>query len=93
VLADAIIFDGAELESLAIAAEADRLWHAGFLGLCFEKWRRPEVPVRTAELLCGANPDPTSHWSLGQVLSRLGVVLESMDFGCEPEARPLHAAA
>ena len=93
VLADTIVFDGSELEAILPACEADRLWHADFLGLCFEKWRRPEVPVRAAELLGGANPDPDAGWTLGRVLARLGIELEAIELGVEPVARPLHAAA
>ncbi|HET8938941.1 MAG TPA: hypothetical protein VFN67_36105 [Polyangiales bacterium] len=93
VLADTIVFDGGELEAILPACEADRLWHADFLGLCFEKWRRPDVPVRAAELLGGANPDPEAGWTLGRVLARLGIELEAIELGVEPIARPLHAAA
>jgi hypothetical protein len=93
VLADTIVFDGAEIEALLPACEADRLWHADFLGLCFEKWRRPEVPVRAAELLAGANAEPDAGWTLGRVFSRLGIELEAIQLDVEPIARPLHAAA
>jgi hypothetical protein len=93
VLADIIVFDGAELQAMVCAAEADRLWHADLLGLCFEKWRRPEVPVRAAELLDGANPDAHGSWTLGRVFARLGVEVESIALDEEPLARPLHAAA
>jgi hypothetical protein len=93
VLADIIVFDGAELEALVIATEADRLWHADFLGLCFEKWRTPEVPVRAAELLGGANEEPDAGWSLGRVLARLGIEVETFELEAAPVARPLHAAA
>jgi hypothetical protein len=93
VLADIIVFDGAELEALVTATEADRLWHADFLGLCFEKWRTPDVPVRAAELLGGANEEPDAGWSLGRVLARLGIEVETFELEAEPVARPLHAAA
>jgi len=93
VLADIIVFDGVELEALVIASEADRLWHADFLGLCFEKWRTPDVPVRAAELLGGANPEPEAGWTLGRVLARLGLEVDAVAFDAEPVARPLHAAA
>ncbi|HTU61406.1 MAG TPA: hypothetical protein VMF89_23285 [Polyangiales bacterium] len=93
VLADIIVFDGAELEALVTASEADRLWHADFLGLCFEKWRTPDVPVRAAELLGGANQEPDAGWSLGRVFARLGIEVETFELEAEPVARPLHAAA
>lgn len=93
VLADIIVFDGAELDALVTASEADRLWHADFLGLCFEKWRTPDVPVRAAELLGGANAEPDAGWSLGRVLARLGLEVETFELEAEPVARPLHAAA
>lgn len=93
VLADSVVFDGGELDAIVMAAEADRLWHVEFLGLCFEKWRRPDVPVREAELLAGANPDTAESWSFGRVLRRLGVALEAVAYDVQPSARPLHAAA
>lgn len=93
VLADTIVFDGGELEAMLPACEADRLWHPDFLGLCFEKWRRPEVPVRSAELLGGANAEPDAGWTLGRLFTRLGIELEAIELEVEPIARPLHAAA
>jgi len=94
VLADMIVFDGAELEAIVCACEADRLWHADFLGLCFEKWRRPEVPVRAAELLDGANADENASWTFGRVLTRLGLEVEMMELDeREPVARSLYEAA
>jgi hypothetical protein len=93
VLADIVVFDGAELDAIVTACEADRLWHSDFLGLCFEKWRTPNVPVRAAELLAGANAEPDAGWSLGRVLTRLGIEVETIEIDVEPVARPLHAAA
>jgi hypothetical protein len=93
VLADTIVFDGGELDALVTASEADRLWHADFLGLCFEKWRRPDVPVRAAELLGGANAEADANWTLGRVLARLGIEVEAIELDVEPIARALYAAA
>lgn len=93
VLADTIIFDAQELAALVCAVEADRLWHADFLGLCFEKWRNPEVRVQTETLLAGANPDDSQHWRLGRVFQRLGVQLDAVELETAPIARPLHVAA
>jgi hypothetical protein len=93
VLADTIVFDGAELAALAVAAEADRVWHPEFLGLCFEKWRRPDTRVSEAELLAGANPDPEVSWSLERLLRRLGIELLGVELEIAPIVRPLHVAA
>lgn len=93
VLADTIVFDGGELDAMLPACEADRLWHADFLGKCFEKWRRPEVPVHAAELLDGANAEHDAGWTLGRVFARLGIELEAIELDVAPIARPLHAAA
>jgi hypothetical protein len=93
VLADSIIFDGAELSMLVCATSADRLWRADFLGLCFEKWRQPEKRLELSELLAGANPDPSAQWSVERVLRRLGATLEAVQFDSVPVAHPLHAAA
>ncbi|MET0390207.1 MAG: hypothetical protein ABW321_29820 [Polyangiales bacterium] len=92
VLADTIVFDGAELAALVCATEADRVWHADFLGLCFEKWRNPEMRVERAALLDGANPDLTNVWSLNRVLQRLGIQLDAVEIDTMPVARALHAA-
>jgi len=92
-LADQIIFDRGELAALVCATQADRLWHADFLGLCFEKWRKPEVDISSDQLLAGANPDPSQVWTLERVLRRLGLELEAVEFDTTPVARPLHAAA
>jgi len=93
VLADTIVFQAAELDALVVATEADRIWHREFLGLCFEKWRRPDQRLREAELLAGANPDTEVSWSLERVLKRLGVELEAVELEAAPIVRPLHAAA
>lgn len=96
VLADTIVFDGDELNALVCAAEADRIWHGDFLGLCFEKWRKPEFRVETAALLAGANPDAGQaghEWSVERVLRRLGARLQLVEFGAAPHAQPLHVAA
>lgn len=82
-LADTIVFDGAELDALALASEADRLWHPEFLGLCFEKWRSTEFRVRDHEVLAGANPDTSVAWTLAQVLERLGATLECVVFDAD----------
>jgi hypothetical protein len=93
VLADIVVFDGAELDAMISACESDRLWHADFLGLCFEKWRRPDVPLRAADLLAGANPEPAADWTLGRVLARLGIEVDAIELDAQPVPRPLYAAA
>ena len=100
VLADTIVFDGEELNAIVCAAEADRMWHRDFLGLCFEQWRQPEFRVDAASALSGANganPDAgqaiTEQWSVERVLRRLGASLQLVEFGAAPHAQPLHVAA
>jgi hypothetical protein len=93
VLADTIVFDGSELSALACAVEADRLWHADFLGFCFEKWRRPETRISVAQALAGANPDPSISFTLGRAFQRLGIEIESVEFDMSSIVAPLHAAA
>jgi hypothetical protein len=104
-LSDTIVFDGAELDALVLAAEADRLWHPEFLGLCFEKWRSGVFRVREHEVLAGANPDDSVTWTLAQVLERLGASIECVAFDADVRhiaedgeehahvARGLHIAA
>jgi hypothetical protein len=93
VLADTIVFDGAELSALALATEADRLWHADFLGMCFEKWRKPETRINGAQALAGANPDPSMSFTLDRAFRRLGIEIESVEFDMSSIAAPMHAAA
>ena len=93
VLADTIVFDGGELETLVLAVEADRIWHPEFLGLCFEKWRRPQERLDQAALFGGANPDESVTWDLARVLRRIGVELEVVEFDAPPVVGPLHVAA
>jgi hypothetical protein len=92
-LADVIVFDREEFRALVTAVEADRMWRKDLLGLCFDKWRRPDHRLTVSDALAGANPDP-QHWSLERVLTRLGATLERLDLGDEsaPE-RALSAAA
>jgi hypothetical protein len=99
-LSDTIVFDAPELDALVLAAEADRLWHPEFLGLCFEKWRSGEFRVREHEVLAGANPDESVTWTLRQVLQRLGATIECVAFDADVReeerarvAHGLHAAA
>lgn len=91
-LADVIVFEREEVRALAIAAQADRLWRKDLLGLCFDKWRRPDHRVTVAEVLGGANPD-AHDWTLGRVLYRLGATLESFEIGATSPARGVSAAA
>lgn len=93
VLAEAIVFDGLELAALVTATSADRLWHADFLGLCFEKWRRPEVRIDVEQALAGANPDPDERWTLARIFTRLGVTLDAVELDYAPISQPLHVAA
>ena len=86
-LADVIVFDREEFRALITAAEADRMWRKDLLGLCFDKWRRPDHRLTTADALGGANPDPQS-WSLERVLARLGATLERLELGDESAAQP-----
>jgi hypothetical protein len=85
-LADVIVFDREEFRALIIAAEADRIWRKDLLGLCFDKWRRPDHRLTVEDALAGANPDP-QHWSLERVLARLGATLERLELGDESTLR------
>jgi len=94
-LAEAIVFDGAELVALAAAAAEDRLWHADLLVLCFEKWRQPETVVNAARALADVNPSRDRDWTLARVFARIQVQLEAVDFDayCTNIGSALHAAA
>lgn len=84
VLADSITFDRAELCALLSGVQADRVWHADFLGFCFEKWRSPGFRVTEVETLAGANPDSTSNWTLERVLRRLQAELLDVELVNDP---------
>jgi len=94
-LADTIVFDGVELVALAAAAVEDRLWHADFLALCFEKWRQPETVVNAVRALADINPSCDQDWTLARVFARMQVQLEAVDFDadCTSIGHALHAAA
>jgi hypothetical protein len=93
-LADVISFDREEVRALVMAAQADRIWRADLLGLCFDKWRRPAHRLTLEEALAGANIDASSEWTLARVLARLGATVESIELGEEQhEGRALSAAA
>ncbi|HKU39610.1 MAG TPA: hypothetical protein VJR89_15730 [Polyangiales bacterium] len=79
-LADVIVFDREELRALIAGVEADRIWRKDLLGLCFDKWRKPEHRLTEADALAGANADP-QQWSLERVLARLGAAVEHMELG------------
>ena len=89
-LADVIVFDREEFRALVTAAEADRMWRKDLLGLCFDKWRRPDHRLTVADALAGANPDP-QHWSLERVLARLGAAVERVELGDESPNSTEHA--
>jgi hypothetical protein len=78
-LADVIIFDREELHALFLAVQADRVWRKDLLGMCFDKWRKPDHRLTVEDALAGANPD-ARDWSLGRVLARLGATLERIEW-------------
>jgi hypothetical protein len=77
-LADVIVFDREELRALFTAVQADRFWRKDLLGVCFDKWRKPDHRLTLQHALAGANPDE-QDWSLGRVLARLGASIESIE--------------
>lgn len=91
-LADVIAFDREELRALLVAVQADRIWRKDLLGLCFDKWRRPDHRLTLRDALAGANPDE-SDWTLARVLARLGATVEAVELGEESRADRLSFAA
>jgi glycine/D-amino acid oxidase-like deaminating enzyme len=91
-LADVIAFDREELRAIVLAVQADRLWRKDLLGLCFDKWRRPDHRLTLSEALAGANTDET-QWTLGRVLSRIGATIDSFELGDESSLDRLSVAA
>jgi hypothetical protein len=87
VLADRITFDREEVRALVLGVEADRIWHADFLGMCFEKWRSPGFHLRAADALAGANPDDDRAWSLERVLRRLGATVVELEYASDEAQR------
>jgi hypothetical protein len=77
-LAEVIVFDREELRALFTAVQADRFWRKDLLGVCFDKWRKPDHRLSLQQALAGANPDE-EDWSLGRVLARLGASIESIE--------------
>lgn len=91
-LADVIVFDREELRALFSAVQADRMWRKELLGVCFEKWRKPEHRLTLEHALAGANPDE-QDWPLSRVLARLGATLESIEYGEDARVLELSRAA
>jgi hypothetical protein len=90
-LAEVIVFDREEMRSLFIAVEADRVWRKDLLGVCFDKWRKPEHRLTLERVLAGANPDEQERdWTLGRVLARLGATVESIELA--DQAHETHVA-
>jgi hypothetical protein len=83
-LADVIVFDREEMRALFIGAQADRIWRKDLLGICFDKWRKPDHRLTLADALAGANPDEAeANASLGRVLARLGATVVSIELADE----------
>jgi hypothetical protein len=91
-LADVIVFDREELRALFSAVEADRMWRKELLGVCFDKWRKPEHRLTLEHALAGANPDE-QDWPLSRVLARLGATVESIELGDDARVLELSRAA
>jgi hypothetical protein len=91
-LADVIVFDREELRALFTAVQADRMWRKELLGVCFDKWRKPEHRLTLEHALAGANPDE-QDWPLSRVLARLGATVESIELGDDARVLPLSRAA
>jgi hypothetical protein len=79
-LADVIVFDREELRALIVATQSDRFWRKDLLGVCFDKWRKPEHRLSLEAALAGANADAAeASGSLGRVLARLGATVVSIE--------------
>lgn len=79
-LADVIVFDREELRALIVGTQADRIWRKDLLGVCFDKWRKPDHRLTLEAALAGANPDVAeAGGSLGRVLERLGATVVSIE--------------
>jgi hypothetical protein len=91
-LAETITFDREEVRALMLAVQADRIWRKDLLGMCFDKWRKPDHRLTVRDALAGANPDE-EDWTLARVLARIGATVEALELGDESRALPLSAAA
>lgn len=79
-LAEVIMFDREELRALIVATQADRMWRKDLLGVCFDKWRKPDHRLTLEAALAGANPDRAeASGSFARVLARLGATVVSIE--------------
>jgi hypothetical protein len=93
-LADVIMFDREELRALIAGVQADRMWRKDLLGVCFDKWRKPDHRLTFEVALAGANPDENeAGWSLGRVLSRIGATVEAIELADDFAPSELSRAA
>lgn len=72
-------FSGDELRAIAIAVQAERLWHADITGYCLLKLHDPSFRVTERLALNGAQPVGGPPWTLGRVLQRLELQLAAVD--------------
>jgi hypothetical protein len=92
-LAEVIVLDREEMRALFTGVQADRVWRKDLLGICFDKWRKPEHRLTLEHALAGANPDE-QQWSLRRVLARLGAVVQSIELADDAvSSLPLSRAA
>jgi hypothetical protein len=95
-LGQTIVFECDELEAIATAAQAERMWPADFKGFCLHKLHDASFRLGSRLALDGAQPSTDPAWSLGRVLRWLDLEMIEfafLDDGPGQPMRPEIAAA
>lgn len=87
--APAIVFEGDELQAIAVAVQAERMWPADFKGFCLHKLHDASFRLSERLALDGAQPSADPAWSLGRVLRWLDLEMIEFSFVDDGPGHPM----
>lgn len=87
-LTTGILFDAGEVEALAVAVEAERLWPADFTGFCLRKMHDPSFRVTRQLALGGAQAVDGPPWPMARVLRWLDLELSRIEVATAEASLP-----
>lgn len=86
---NAILFEGDELQAVAVAVQAERMWPADFKGFCLHKLHDASFRLGVRLALDGAQPSTDAPWSLGRVLRWLDLEMIEFAFVDDGPGQPM----